>query len=348
MRPVTDNLSYAKSGVDIDATDDAKRRMAASIDSDDPRVLNRFGAFAPLVDAHFPGFDDPVMVLKTDEPGSKQKLAFETDRVESLCCDLINHLINDIVVMGAHPVYLMDCIVCSRLDKAVVNRLVTGMSEACRAQDAVLVGGETSVQPGVLADGIYVLSASAIGVAERAQIVDGTRISSGDTVLAIASNGLHTNGYTLVRALLDRDTAIADTALGEESFLDVIMRPHMCYYQGLRGLFGEQSLTGLAHITGGGLRDNVIRVLPPAVSARLDLGALRVPDVFKMIRDRGGVSDEDMIRTFNLGVGLALVCAGNAQERFCEHLGAQGYEAWPIGEIVDGSGEVELSGQIEW
>lgn len=345
---MTNNLSYAKSGVDINATDAAKREMAKSIDSDDPRVLNRFGAFAPLVDARFPGFDDPVMVLKTDEPGSKQKLAFDTDNVESLCYDLINHLVNDIVVMGAHPVYLMDCIVCSDLDKTIVNRLVSGMAAACRAQGAVLVGGETSVQPGIVADGVYVLSASAIGVAERVQIVDGTRISHGDTVLGVASNGLHTNGYTLVRTLLARDPAIGEMAIGDETFADVIMRPHLCYYQGVRGLFPDPSLTGLAHITGGGLHDNIIRVLPPTAAARIDLGRLRVPQVFRAIRRLGGVSDEDMARTFNLGVGLALVCASDSQERFSDHLRERGFEAWPIGEIVEGSGEVELGGQIGW
>jgi len=345
---VTDNLSYAKSGVDIDATDAAKREMAASIDSDDPRVLNRFGAFAPLVDARFPGFDDPVMVLKTDEPGSKQKLAFDTDRVESLCYDLINHLINDIVVMGAHPMYLMDCIVCGQLDKSIVNRLVHGLSQACRDQGAVLVGGETSVQPGIVADGVYVLSASAVGVAERAQVVDGTRIKSGDVVLGVASNGLHTNGYTLVRTLLDRDPSIGEMAIADESFFDVIMRPHLCYYHGVKGLFGDAALTGLAHITGGGLHDNIIRVLPSTVTARIDLGKLRVAEVFKEIHRLGGVSDEDMRRTFNLGVGLALVCTADAQERFGDHLRAQGFDAWPIGEVVEGTGEVELSGQIHW
>ena len=345
---MTDNLSYAKSGVDIDATDAAKREMAASIDSDDPRVLNRFGAFAPLVDARFPGFDDPVMVLKTDEPGSKQKLAFDTDRVESLCYDLINHLINDIVVMGAHPMYLMDCIVCGQLDKSIVNRLVHGLSQACRDQGAVLVGGETSVQPGIVADGVYVLSASAVGVAERAQVVDGTRIKSGDVVLGVASNGLHTNGYTLVRTLLDRDPSIGEMAIADESFFDVIMRPHLCYYHGVKGLFGDAALTGLAHITGGGLHDNIIRVLPSTVTARIDLGKLRVAEVFKEIRRLGGVSDEDMRRTFNLGVGLALVCTADAQERFGDHLRAQGFDAWPIGEVVEGTGEVELSGQIHW
>ena len=345
---MTDNLSYAKSGVDIDATDAAKREMAASIDSDDPRVLNRFGAFAPLVDARFPGFDDPVMVLKTDEPGSKQKLAFDTDRVESLCYDLINHLINDIVVMGAHPMYLMDCIVCGQLDKSIVNRLVHGLSQACRDQGAVLVGGETSVQPGIVADGVYVLSASAVGVAERAQVVDGTRIKSGDVVLGVASNGLHTNGYTLVRTLLDRDPSIGEMAIADESFFDVIMRPHLCYYHGVKGLFGDAALTGLAHITGGGLHDNIIRVLPSTVTARIDLGKLRVAEVFKEIHRLGGVSDEDMRRTFNLGVGLALVCTADAQERFGDHLRAQGFDAWPIGEVVEGTGEVELSGQIHW
>ncbi len=341
-------LSYSATGVDINATDAAKRRMARSIDTGDPRVLNRLGAFASLVEGRFPGIAEPVLVLKTDEPGSKQKLAFELDRVEGLCQDLINHLLNDVAVMGAHPLYVLDCIVCGRFDADIVERLVAGMAEACRAQECVLVGGETSVQPGVVPPGLYVLSATVVGVADKPAIIDGSRIQAGDAVLAVASNGLHTNGYTLVRALLADRPEVASLPVDGETFLDAIMRPHTCYYLAMRGLFGNPDLHGLAHITGGGLRDNVVRILPRGVDVRIDLSRLRVPSVFKVISDQGRVPAADMLRTFNMGCGLVVICSPTAAEATAGHFAAHGHHCWPIGEVVEGAGQVMPVGEIAW
>jgi phosphoribosylaminoimidazole (AIR) synthetase len=269
-----EGLSCLATGVDIDSTDEAKRRMAKVVDSGDPRVFNKLGAFASLVEGAFPQFAEPVLVLKTDEPGSKQKLAFELDRVEGLCRDLVNHLLNDVAVMGAHPLYVLDCIVCGVLDADVVGRLVAGMAAACKAQEAVLVGGET--------------------------------------------------------------------------FLDVVMRPHTCYYLATRGLFGRPGLHGLAHITGGGLRDNVVRILPPSVDARIDLSALRVPEVFRVIREEGDVPTLDMLRTFNLGCGMIVVCAAGDADTAREHFVAQGHDCWKVGDVIDGTGEVLFDGEIAW
>jgi phosphoribosylformylglycinamidine cyclo-ligase len=341
-----EGLSYSAAGVDIDSTDATKRRMADAVDSGDPRVLNKLGAFSSLVEGVFPQFTDPVLVLKTDEPGSKQKLAFELDRVEGLCQDLVNHLLNDVAVMAAHPLYVLDCIVCGRLDGDVVTRLVAGMAAACRAQEAVLVGGETSVQPGVVPPGLYVLSATAVGVAERAVICDGSRIRPGDVVLAVASNGLHTNGYTLVRTLLERRSDLAALAVDGGTFLDVVMRPHTCYYLAMRDLFGRPGLHGLAHITGGGLHDNVIRILPSTVDVRIDLSALRVPDVFRVIRDEGDLSSPDMLRTFNLGCGMIVVCAPDEAADIAAHFAQRGHDCWQAGHVTEGVGEVLLDGVL--
>ena len=343
---MNEGLSYSAAGVDIDSTDAAKRRMADAVDSGDPRVLNKLGAFSSLFEGVFPQFADPVLVLKTDEPGSKQKLAFELDRVESLCEDLVNHLLNDVTVMAAHPLYVLDCIVCGRLDGDVVTRLVDGMAAACREQEAVLVGGETSVQPGVVPPGLYLLSATAVGVAERASVFDGSQIRPGDAVLAVASNGLHTNGYTLVRALLERRPALADQAVDGETFLDVVMRPHTCYYLAMRDLFGRPGLHGLAHITGGGIHDNLIRILPPAVDVRIDLAALRVPDVFRVIRDEGVLSSPDMLRTFNLGCGLIVVSAADEAPDIAAHFARRGHDCWQVGHVTEGVGEVQLEGDL--
>ena len=345
---MTERLSYAATGVDIDATDAVKRRMADAVNSGDPRVLNQLGAFAPLVQGTFPGMNEPLLVIKTDEPGSKQKLAVELDRIEDLSHDLVNHTVNDVVMMGAHPMYVTDCIVCGTLDKDLVPRLVVGMADACKKQDCVLIGGETSVQPGVVTDGLFVLSATVVGVVDRAKAIDGSKIAVGDVVLSVASNGLHTNGYTLVRTQLERRPAFGEMDLEGERLLDVIMQPHTGYYPALREILGDESLHGLAHITGGGIVDNLERVVTGAVDAVVDLSSLRVPPVFKAIREEGNVEDDDMLRTFNLGVGLTMVCAPDAVDRLAAHVAASGLEVWQIGTITEGSGNVQLQGAVDW
>ncbi len=353
-----ERLSYAAAGVDIAAADATKAAMAASLETDDRRVLNRIGAFATLFDASFPGYQHPVLVLKTEEPGSKQKFALAHDRVESLCHDLVNHLINDIIVMGARPLAVQDAIICGHLDGAIVGRLVAGLAEACRAQDCTLTGGETSEQPGVLGDDTYILVANAVGVVERARIIDGARIAAGDRVIAVASNGLHTNGYSLVRALLARQPELATAAIDGESFLDVILRPHRPYYAAVRDLFwhegqaGHDGLHGLAHITGGGIAGNLRRIVPAGLTATIDLPALRPPTVFRVIRERGGVDDADMLRTFNLGAGLLLVAAPDALAEIGAHLTARGYENTVVGTIGPAAdpaiGRVTFTGALPW
>lgn len=345
-------LSYAAAGVDIAAADAAKGAMAASLETADRRVLNRIGAFATLFDATFPGYEHPVLVLKTEESGSKQKLALQHGRIESLCEDLVNHLVNDIVVMGATPLSVQDAIICGRLDEELVGRLVAGLAAACRAQGCTLTGGETSEQPGVLDAGTYILVANAVGVVERAKIVDGSRLAAGDRVLAVASNGLHTNGYSLVRALLARRPDLAGRDVDGEPFLDVILRPHRSYYGPLRDLLALPSLRGMAHITGGGIAGNLRRIVPDGLRAAIALDAIAPPAIFRVIRDEGGVDDADMLRTFNLGVGLAIVVAPGAVEGVRRHLAGRGCDCWPIGEIERAAGEggekVVFRGALGW
>ena len=345
---MTEKLSYAKTGVDIDVTDATKRNIASIIDRGDKRVLNRLGAFASLVDGRFEGYTHPVLVLKTEEPGSKQKLAFQYGYVSSISHDLINHLINDVMVMGAEPLYMQDCIICSTIDPEIVQILVAGIADACRKQDCVLTGGETSVQPGVVEDGIYILSASAIGVVDKENIIDGSAIEAGDVVLGVASNGLHTNGYTLVRALLDRDPGLKKRMIDNETFLDAIMKPHQCYYQSVRHFFQHKGLKGLAHITGGGIQDNIRRILPPYLDASIDLSRLKTPEVFRIIRDQGNITDSDMLRTFNMGVGLIMVCSPEAVDEIRVHLSGKQCEAYMIGEIVRGAKLVQFHNELVW
>ena len=371
------SFSYKKSGVNIDVADATKRAMAKSLAPVDRRVLNRIGAFAALFEARFPGIKHPVLVLKMEEPGSKQKIALKAGRIRSIANDLVNHLVNDIIVMGARPLAVQDVIVCGKIEKPVVAGLVDAMAEACREQDCSLTGGETSEQPGVLEAGAYVLAASIVGVVEKSRIIDGSRIAKGDAVLAVASNGLHTNGYSLVRRLMAEkpeilrrrilvggDPCVPPLAVSKrqetaeaESFLDAILRPHTCYWQGIKGLLSHgrarhavplQEIRGMAHITGGGIQDNLNRILPAKLDAAVDLGAIRILPVFKVIREVGSIPDADMARTFNLGVGMTLVVKPSAVERVRRHLKRKGHESYVIGEIVPGRKRVAYSGKLNW
>ncbi|TSC57409.1 MAG: phosphoribosylformylglycinamidine cyclo-ligase [Candidatus Peregrinibacteria bacterium Greene0416_19] len=342
------SFSYKKAGVDIQAADAAKTMMKKDLATNDKRVLNTVGAFASLFDARFPDMEHPVLVLKTEEPGTKQKLAIEHGRIESLCEDMIHHLINDIVVMGATPLSVQDAIICGKLERETVNRLVKGIAAACRAQGCVLTGGETSEQPGVLEPGTYVLTASIVGVVDKSEIIDGRAIRTGDTVIAVASNGLHTNGYSLVRALLRQEPALAGETIGGRTFLDAILEPHTCYYQSLKGLFSLRGLHGMAHITGGGMAGNLNRILPKGTAAAIDLGKIRALPVFHFIREHARVSDADMLQTYNLGVGLTIVADPQEQTKIIAHLKKHGHAAYPIGTIVRGGRKVSFAGALRW
>lgn len=345
---MSDRMSYSKSGISLDVTDAVKRQIKNSIDKGDPRVLNTLGAFGSLVEGRFEGYSHPILVLKTEEPGSKQKLAFQHNYVTSIAHDLINHLINDIIVMGADPVYAQDCIICGKMEPRIVELLVDSMASACDEQGCILTGGETSVQPGVIADGEYILSASAIGVVDKKQIIDGSTIEVGDAILAVGSNGLHTNGYTLVRKLLEAKPDLKDRDVDGESFLKNIMRPHKCYYRPAKGLFNNSGLKGMAHITGGGVQDNLNRILPDSMDALIKLSAIEIPNVFEIIRTEGNISDDDMLRTFNMGVGLAIVVRPESAAEAITHFKENGCECYEIGRIVEGQSKVRFEDSLNW
>ena len=344
--------TYQAAGVDIEAAGAIKRDMAAAVYTTDPRILNGIGPFASLIDGRFPQYREPVLVMKTEEPGSKQKLAVSHRSYRSICYDLVHHLIDDILVMGAQPVAVQDAIVCGKLEREIVATLVRSIGEACRAQGCTLTGGETSEQPGVLDPGTYVISASVLGVAERDDVVDGARICPGDVVLALASSGVHTNGISLIRRLLDGEPKLATRDVAGAPFLQRVLEPHRCYRDALQPLFGSNVLHGMAHVTGGGVRDNLARVMPSRAQARIDLGLLRVLPIFAAIRDAGAVADAEMLHVFNLGVGMLAVVTPDGEGQLSAACADAGVDSYPIGEIVErvaGQAEpVAFSGSIHW
>ena len=341
-------LSYKSSGVNRDTENETKEGMAAALETGDKRVLNKIGAFASLYDGEFPGYEHPVLVLKTEEPGTKQLLAFQYDKYESICHDLINHLVNDCIVMGAKPLSIQDCIVCGKVEKPVVLRMVNAFAEAAKNNECTLTGGETSWQPGTIAEGVYVLSASIVGVVDKEKIIDGSKIQKGDTVIALTSSGVHTNGISLVRKIMEENPEILKEEVGGKPFIEAVLTPHRAYYRTLKDLFTQDGLTGLAHITGGGIQENLNRILPDGVSASIDLSKIRILPVFSTLKKFGGLEDADMLRTFNMGVGITAVVRKEFAEEAIAHAKAQGVEAYEIGTIVGGDKTVQFTGQLNW
>lgn len=338
----------AKYNVNIDLANETKQEMAKTINSGDKRVLNKLGAFASLFDISMENYNNPVLVLKTEEPGSKQLLAAKYDRIEGVCHDMINHLINDCIVMGATPLTVQDAIICGKISKDVVTRIVKAVSDACIENGCILTGGETSEQPGVLDDGTFILTSSIVGIAEKDNIIDGSKIQEGNVVISLESSGIHTNGYTLVRTIMDENPDIMKEKFGEDSFIETILTPHRCYYNALKDLFETGKIKGLAHITGGGIKENLNRILPCGLDAKILLDSYMVPPIFSVLKKYGNVEDEEMLRTFNLGVGMALVTSKEYVDEMVTHLKRKGVECNIIGDIVKGEGNVICEGSIKW
>lgn len=342
-----EGLSYSKAGIDITYTDTIKREMSKHLETRDKRVLNGLGPFASLYDIKFSDIENPVLVLKSEEPGSKQKLAMEYGYTESICHDMINHLVNDIVVMGAKPLAVLDTIVCGNAEKDTIKSLVKGISETCKENECSLVGGETSIQPLVIESGVYVLTSSIAGIVEKTRVIDGSAIREGDSVLAIASNGLHTNGYSLVRLLRDKMPQIKLDKIDGSTFIEQIMKPHRPYYKSIKDLFGRNVIHGMAHITGGGIEGNLSRVIPDGLSAKIDLSKLKILSIFKYIRNNGNISDEEMLRTFNCGVGFNLVVAQKDKDAVMRHIN-RFYDCYEIGIVEKGEQKVVFENCINW
>lgn len=337
-----------KYDVNIDLANETKKEMANALETDEKRVLNKIGAFSSLYDIKFEEYKNPVLVLKTEEPGSKQLIAAQYDKLENVSYDMINHLINDCIVMGAKPLSVQDAIICGKMEKTAINKIVHAVSDACKAQGCVLTGGETSEQPGVLNEGTYILTSSIVGIVDKDDIIDGSKIEEGDIVISLESSGIHTNGYTLVRKIMKEYPEVLDEKVGDKTFIEAILEPHRCYYKAIKDLFGQGKITGLAHITGGGICENLNRILPQNVNANIDASKYQILDIFKLIKKTGNVDEKEMLRTFNLGVGLTVVCKKEYAGEIIEHVKKNGINAYEIGEIVKGEKKVTVHGEFNW
>jgi phosphoribosylformylglycinamidine cyclo-ligase len=332
--------AYAAAGVDVDLGNRVKRGIQAMVKATHgPEVLGRIGGFGGLFRPDFRGMKDPVLVSSADGVGTKLKLAFMTGRHDTVGQDLVNHCVNDIAVIGARPLFFLDYIGAEKLEPAVFQQLLKGFAKACKAARCAIVGGETAQMPGMYHPGEYDLVGTIVGVVDRPKLIDGSRVRAGDVILGLPSNGLHTNGYTLARRVLfeqmklklsSRLPGVAKT-LGDE-----LLRVHR-NYQPLLASLPAGMVRGLAHITGGGLVDNLPRVLPKNCDAVIDTASWKVPAIFEHLRTGGGVDWAEMYQVFNMGIGMAVIVAAADRER-----AVQLTRGRVIGRIEHGTGVVQL------
>lgn len=339
-------LSYRDAGVDIDAANRAKGGIAELLrGTRTPDTLSDLGSFGGLY--RVPGgMRRPVLVASTDGVGTKLKLAFLTGRHDTVGEDLVNHCVNDILVQGARPLFFLDYIGMGRVEPGTVEALVGGIARGCRANGCALLGGETAEMPDFYTPGEYDLAGTVVGVVEEERVLDGAEIRPGDAVIALASSGLHTNGYSLARRIVfDRMRLSPDDRFPEEegSVADVLLRVHRSYLASILPLLEARSVRGLAHITGGGLLENVPRILPAGTAVRFDRASWEVPALFRVLQREGGVEEREMYRAFNMGVGMVAVVDRTAVDSVLASLQGAGERAWLAGEIRAGNQEVVLA-----
>ena len=337
-------IDYKQSGVDIDSGNETVRRIKdIARRTFTPGVLSEIGSFGGLFRFDAARFRDPILVSSADGVGTKLKVAFLANVHGTVGADLVNHCVNDILVQGAEPLFFLDYLATGRLKPDVAVQVIDGMARACRENGCALLGGETAEMPGFYQADEYDLAGFIVGAVDREKLLDGSSLRSGDLLIGLPSTGLHTNGYSLARRIVFDHLGLAVDSFVKElngSIGESLLAPHRSYRSAVRPLLARGLVKGMAHITGGGITENLPRMLPGGVQARVDRRAWTVPPIFRFLQDRGGVSDEEMFRAFNMGVGMILACAAQRAGEVLELLHAAGEKPIAIGALEPGTQQV--------
>jgi phosphoribosylformylglycinamidine cyclo-ligase len=329
-------LTYKKSGVNIDESDGFIRLIKPLVKTTTrPEVLAGIGGFSALVAPRLKGMKTPVLVSSTDGVGTKLMLADLLKKYDTVGIDLVAMSVDDVIITGAEPLFFLDYIACGKLDKNMMADVIKGIVKGCREANCALVGGETAELPGLYAKGQWDLAGFCVGVVDKSKIIDGRRCRSGDKVIGLASSGLHSNGYSLARKVFTEKELKG--ALGRE-----LLRPTRIYTRAVLSVMKKVRIKAMAHITGGGFYDNIPRVIPEGLGVRVWKAAWPVPPIFRMIQERGGITEREMFRTLNMGIGMAVIVSASDARRTLALFQKLGQKAWVIGELIPGSHTVVI------
>ncbi len=350
----TSGSAYRNAGVDIDAQDEALRRIRKLVAGTfTAGVLSEVGSFGGLFRPDLAGLEEPVLVASADGVGTKLMVARLAGDYSTVGRDLVNHCVNDILVQGARPLFFLDYVGAGVLEPAAMEQLVTGVAAACRECGCALLGGETAEMPGFYRPGDYELVGFIVGLVDRRRILDGRRVKARDLILGLASSGLHTNGYSLARQVLFEKLGLdvgerIPGAAGRQAVGELLLEPHRSYLRAVEPLLDHPGLHALAHVTGGGLTDNLPRILPAATHASIRVGSWEVPELFHLLQEHGEIATEEMFRVFNMGIGFALVVDPAAAGEILAHLRQAGAKGIPIGTVQKGGAGVvyDLAAQM--
>jgi phosphoribosylformylglycinamidine cyclo-ligase len=328
-------LDYKSAGVDIEAGNQLVERIKPiAARTRIPGVMAGLGGFGSMFELPLDRYRNPILVSGTDGVGTKLKLALDTGIHSTVGIDLVAMCVNDIIVQGAEPLFFLDYFATGKLDVDTAASVIEGIGKGCELAGAALVGGETAEMPGMYADGEYDLAGFCVGIVEKSQIIDGTQVKAGDALIGIASSGPHSNGYSLIRKIISHSNASLDDDFNGRSLGQALLEPTRIYVKSLLNLIKQVPVHALAHITGGGITENLPRVLPNQLSAQIDLQAWTLPDIFKWLQDQGRVSQPDMLTTFNCGIGMIVCVAAEDVAKTLETLNASGETAFSIGQII--------------
>lgn len=338
--------SYKDAGVDIDLANQIVKEIKPLISKTSiPGVLGGIGGFGGLFSLAEQNYKEPVLVSSTDGVGTKLKIAFTLNKHNTVGIDLVAMSVNDIITCGAKPLFFLDYISIGKLSKKVVVELIKGITEGCKMADCALLGGETAEMPGFYPEGEYDLAGFAVGVVEKSKIIDGRNIKEGDSVIGISSNGLHSNGFSLARKVLleSNKYKIGDKVSSFGGYLgEELLGPTKIYVHPVLHLLEKYKILGIAHITGGGIVENIPRILPEGVSVRINQKSWPKPPIFPLIQKEGEISDEEMYRTFNMGIGMALIVPQNDASKVSNELNQMDFPSYLIGRVVKGKRKVKM------
>jgi phosphoribosylformylglycinamidine cyclo-ligase len=337
-------MDYKASGVDIDASHETVRRIKALAKTTfTAGVLSEIGSFGGLFRLDTTGWKDPILVSSADGVGTKLKVAFLANHHRTIGIDLVNHCVNDILVQGARPLFFLDYLATGRLQPDVAEQIVEGLARACKDNGCALLGGETAEMPGFYQDGEYDLAGFIVGAVDGELLINGRSIAAGDVLIGLPSAGLHTNGYSLARRIAFEHLGLSVDSRVEElggAIGEVLLTPHRSYLHAVYPLIVKGAIKGMAHITGGGITDNLPRVLPAGTAARVERGSWEAPAVFRWLQRVGDVPEDEMFRTFNMGIGLVLICPAALAQTVIEDLRTRHEQPVVIGEITRGRRDV--------